>query len=177
MEPSRGRAPIDEILEDALEALPSAVLTKGRADNGGPLLLVLACRLKGHALTGGLLEALVSRLKLTEAHIRSIGDWTDRLIEAARSGGEITLCRGLTCSMHAAGELHGHLLSMLSHAGLKPVSAQVHCLSQCGDGPSVMVGKAVWVTRACKVVEDQRDWREPESGPVPISDTSRPVRD
>lgn len=178
MEPLGGAPSAQACLDTIQAGLQPEFFEDGRTDAGAPLLLVLACRLQDRALDDEMLRALSVRCQSAVSELLSIASFCDALIASARGEGPaVTLCRGLTCNLHGAPRLHEEILRLMAEKGLEPPTEKVHCLSQCDHGPSVMVDKSIWVTRGRKVVEDQRGWREPDTGPVPISDTSRPKRD
>jgi len=177
MELTGGVPSAHAILDEVQATLRPEAFQDGRSDLGAPLLLALACRLRGHALEGDILAAMASRLQLKPLIAEQIANYADLLIQSAQKGRPVTLCRGVTCSMRGADSLHGQVISLLSEFGLEPPTARVHCLSQCSDGPSIMVDRTIWVTRARAIVQDKRDWRGADSGPVPITDTTRPALD
>ncbi|MAG55230.1 MAG: hypothetical protein CMJ83_02960 [Planctomycetes bacterium] len=163
-----------------LSALPPGVFTEdGSPTLGAALLVVSACRARGLILDGDLLDAIAERVGVVHDVIRDITRFADALLASADSAAptQVALCRGVTCTMHGAERLHPLLKSVMQRAGAAHEYKDVFCLSQCEYGPSIMVGKDIWVTRARKVVEDRREWRQGDSRPVPVSDTSAPDLD
>lgn len=174
MERSRGSSAACEALDAIQASLPAELSADNCREGGAPLLLIAACRAQGHVVEGPLLGALAARLDLSTEHVLEIGSFCDALIA---DEGEVTLCRGVTCSMHGAKGLHGHLKDVIEGPGSPRQYREVFCLSQCEHGPSIMQGDRIWVTRARRVVADGRVWRDEDSGPVSLTDTSRPVAD
>lgn len=174
MERSRGSSVACKALDAIQVSLPTEPFADSRGERGAPLLLVAACRAQGHAIEGPFLDALAERLALPARRVVEIAAFCD---EVMADQGAITLCRGVTCSMYGAERLHGHLKEALRALGGEREYREVFCLSQCEYGPSVMHGNRIWVTRARRVVEDGRVWRDEDSGPVSLNDTSSPVAD
>lgn len=174
MERSRGSSAAHEVLDGIQASLPAELFADSRDEGGAPLLLVAACRSQGHAVEGTFLAALAERLALPAQRVIEIAAFCDGIMADQEA---ITLCRGVTCSLHRAETLHGHLKDSLRTLGPEREYHEVFCLSQCEFGPSVMHGNRIWVTRARRVVEDGRAWRDEDSGPVSLTDTSRPVAD
>jgi hypothetical protein len=86
----------------------------------------------------------------------------------------LILCRGVSCRMHGADELHAALKASLTAAGVLGRVIDVHCLSQCEHGPNMKIGETVLCTGKGCVVTDSRPWRPVSAGPKPVEATAAP---
>jgi len=168
-----------EELETVLASMPSGIVQgDGSLHQVGPLLIIAALRSSGRSLEGALLTEVASRLELEPECVQRTAAFCDDLLASTNPDEplQVTLCRGMTCTLHGADGLHPLFKRAMREAGVSHDYLDVFCLSQCEHGPSIMVGKHVWVTRAQDVVADDREWRQGDSGPVPV-DGSDPVVD
>ncbi len=161
-------------LQEAWEEIEAVLGPDPTNGAGAALLVVMAWRARGFPAESEHLEELSGRLGLEPQRVSEIATYCDRLV-GSEAG--LTLCRGLTCTLHGAEAFHARLKSLLTKLQLERPLDEVFCLSQCEHGPSVMQGDRIWVTRAQRVVEARRAWRHGDSGPVPISDNSLPNLD
>jgi NADH:ubiquinone oxidoreductase subunit E len=110
------------------------------------------------------LHAAAASLGLTPDAFQAVVDFHRRIV--ARSADEpLVLCRGVTCRMAGAEALHAALKSRLGAAGALGRIVEVLCLSHCGDGPNMKLGKSVLCAGRAAVVEDDRPWRPESAGP------------
>jgi hypothetical protein len=80
----------------------------------------------------------------------------------------LVLCRGVSCRLHGAEALHAALKARLESAGVLGRIVEVHCLSQCNDGPNLKLGSSVLCLGTGRVVTDERPWRPDSAGPKPV---------
>jgi NADH:ubiquinone oxidoreductase subunit E len=106
-------------------------------------------------------------LGISPAELVSIREFHQAIL--SRPAGEpLILCRGVSCRVHGAEELHATLKPLLEAAGVLGTTLDVHCLSQCEHGPNMKVGDRVLCTGRRCVVTDNRPWRPVGAGPKPV---------
>jgi NADH:ubiquinone oxidoreductase subunit E len=81
----------------------------------------------------------------------------------------LVFCRGVSCRMHGADDLHAALKPALESAGILGNAVDVLCLSQCEHGPNVKLGDQVLCTGRGCVIADNRPWRPVGAGPKPVA--------
>jgi NADH:ubiquinone oxidoreductase subunit E len=140
--------------------------------------MTLAVRSRGFEMLDAVAQAVATRTGVPPDRVREIARFCDILV-AARPEAPVTLtlCRGMSCSLHGAERVHGMIAELVAEEGLSVTFREVFCLGQCDYGPSLMVDGSIYLVRDRRVVEDRRHWRQGDSGPVPIGDASAPVLD
>jgi NADH:ubiquinone oxidoreductase subunit E len=107
-------------------------------------------------------------LGITSSEFASIREFHLTLV--SRPAGEpLIMCRGVSCRVHGAEDLHAALRPALEAAGVLGTTLEVHCLSQCEHGPNLKVGDSVLCTGKRCVVTDNRPWRPVGAGPQPVT--------
>lgn len=80
----------------------------------------------------------------------------------------LVFCRGVSCRMHGAEDLHATLKPLLESAGVLGTTVDVLCLSQCEHGPNIKLGDQVLCTGRGCVITDSRPWRSVNPTPKPV---------
>ena len=157
---------------------PKLKTSEGTLVCGASLILVTYLRKSGIPLRDEDLGLLAGFLGLEREETARVLDFHDKALRPDPEGADkMILCRGTSCSLHGADNLHPQLKAGLEKQGMKREYVEVFCLGQCERGPSIMVGREIYCSRAQVVIIDERDWRSEQSDHISLEDDSVPVRD
>jgi NADH:ubiquinone oxidoreductase subunit E len=87
----------------------------------------------------------------------------------------LVFCRGVSCRMHGAEDLHASLRPLFESAGILGTTVDVLCLSQCEHGPNLKLGDQVLCTGRGCVITDSRPWRSVNTTPKPVEVSDRRI--
>jgi len=113
-------------------------------------------------------EAAATRFGMTSAEFQAIRDFHQKIVSRAKDE-PLVFCRGVSCRLHGADDLHAALKPLLASAGILAPAVDVLCLSQCENGPNFKLGEQVLCTGRGCVIKDDRPWRPVTAGPRPLA--------
>ncbi|HYC76264.1 MAG TPA: hypothetical protein VEI02_01440 [Planctomycetota bacterium] len=145
---------------------------RGAPRPGAPLLAAhLLWRMgdRGRALRRDVAELC----GVAEESFAAACDFHARVVRASADD-RLQTCVGTSCRFDGAAAYHAKLIELLRAAGIPCGFEPVHCLDQCEAGPNVRFGDTVFCAKTCEAVVDERTWRGPSAGPMPVNRPNAP---
>ena len=163
---SRPQDPLDDVFREW-----DALAGSGRRP-GGSLLLALAARGRRVAWGAERRCRAAAFLGVEPGAFGEVLAFVERVLTSTEP---LVLCRGTSCTLNGAAELHDRLRSLLRAQDAWPEEVVVYCLDRCESGPSFMCGPDTYCAGLDRMA-DRRSWRS-DTGPIPLDDGGASVRE